>query len=92
VQPGFVALASSRLRHGGTLHLATDWADYATQMLAVCSAEPGLANTGSDDPRGWIARPEWRPVTKFERRAQAEGREVRDLLFRRTADPPHPAS
>jgi tRNA (guanine-N7-)-methyltransferase len=79
VQPGFVALVASRLRPGGTLHLATDWDDYAAQMLAACSAEGLLENTTA----GFADRPEWRPVTKFEQRARVEGRDVRDLLFRR---------
>jgi tRNA (guanine-N7-)-methyltransferase len=82
VQPDVVALVASRLRVGGTLHLATDWADYATQMLAVGEAEPLLRNRSAD---GWTPRPEWRPVTKFEERARVEGREVRDLLFTRVA-------
>jgi tRNA (guanine-N7-)-methyltransferase len=59
------------------LHLATDWAGYADRMLEVCAAEPSLRN----DYDGWAPRPEWRPVTKFESRAQAEGREVRDLIY-----------
>lgn len=84
VQPEFVALAASRLVPGGTLHLATDWADYAVQMRAVCAAEPLLeyAATAAD---GWTPRPEWRPVTKFERRARAEGRDVRDLVVQRVS-------
>ena len=90
VQPGFVALAASRLRPAGTLHLATDWADYAVQMREVCTAEPLLANT-SRSPDGWLPRPPWRPVTKFERRALAEGRDVRDLLFRRVGPRPSAA-
>ncbi|TCC33640.1 tRNA (guanosine(46)-N7)-methyltransferase TrmB [Kribbella sindirgiensis] len=73
----FVALIADRLQPGGTLHLATDWADYADRMLEVCAAEPSLRN----EYDGWAPRPEWRPVTKFESRAQAEGREVRDLIF-----------
>jgi tRNA (guanine-N7-)-methyltransferase len=77
VQPGFVALVASRLVPGGTLHLATDWADYAAQMHEVCGAETLLLS--ADGPVS-------RPGTKFERRARAEGREVRDLVFRR-ADP-----
>ncbi|HEY0637247.1 MAG TPA: tRNA (guanosine(46)-N7)-methyltransferase TrmB [Pseudonocardiaceae bacterium] len=80
VEPAFVALAASRLRPGGTLHLATDWEPYADQMLAVCRDEPALRNT-SPDPAGWAPRPDWRPVTKFERRAVEEGRVVHDLLF-----------
>jgi tRNA (guanine-N7-)-methyltransferase len=82
VEPEFVALAASRLAAGGVLHLATDWEHYAEQMLAACSAEPMLRNE-SRGPDGWSARPPWRPVTKFEQRALAEGRTVRDLLFRR---------
>lgn len=81
IQPDFVALAASRLRPGGTLHLATDWAHYAARMLEVCQAEPLLRNTAEDG--GWTPRPDWRPLTKFEQRAREEGREVRDLIYRR---------
>ncbi|TDW23609.1 tRNA (guanosine(46)-N7)-methyltransferase TrmB [Kribbella kalugense] len=77
ISPPFVGLVASRLQPGGTLHLATDWADYADRMLEVCEAEPLLRNQFD----GWAPRPEWRPVTKFESRAQAEGRDVRDLIY-----------
>jgi tRNA (guanine-N7-)-methyltransferase len=82
VQPAFVSLVASRLAPGGVLHLATDWAHYAAQMRAVCSGEPQLENT-STAADGWMPRPGGRPETKFERRALAEGRDVRDLVFRR---------
>ncbi|WP_432891547.1 tRNA (guanosine(46)-N7)-methyltransferase TrmB [Kribbella sp. CA-245084] len=77
VSPPFVKLVASRLQSDGTLHLATDWQDYADRMLAACEAEPSLRNQYD----GWAPRPEWRPVTKFESRAQAEGRDVRDLIY-----------
>jgi tRNA (guanine-N7-)-methyltransferase len=83
VQPDFVALLAGRLRVGGRLHLATDWAEYADQMLAVCSAQPLLRNEFPDEPGGWAPRPDWRPLTKFEQRAEREGRISRDLMFRR---------
>jgi tRNA (guanine-N7-)-methyltransferase len=86
VQPGFVALAASRLVPGGVLHLATDWAHYADQMRAACTGEPLLENTANTDD-GWTPRPAGRPETKFERRARAEGRDVRDLVFRRITAP-----
>jgi len=79
VDPSFVALAASRLVPGGRLHMATDWAEYADVMLAVCSAEPLLRNEFDT----WAPRPDWRPVTKFETRARAEGRASHDLIFRR---------
>lgn len=83
VQPEFVALAASRLVPDGTLHLATDWDDYAVQMRAVCDADPALVNTAAAEPGGWTPRPQWRPATKFEQRAHAEGRDVHDLVYRR---------
>jgi tRNA (guanine-N7-)-methyltransferase len=82
VQPDVTALVASRVAVGGTVHLATDWADYAEQMRSVCDDEPLLENCSAD---GWLDRPGWRPVTKFERRAVEEGRDVRDLLYRRVA-------
>jgi tRNA (guanine-N7-)-methyltransferase len=83
VQPDFISLLSSRLVPGGMLHLATDWENYADQMMAVCSAEPKLDNPHADEPGGWAPRPEWRPITKFEQRAVEEGRISHDLMFLR---------
>ncbi|MFT7835234.1 tRNA (guanosine(46)-N7)-methyltransferase TrmB [Saccharothrix sp. BKS2] len=79
VQPEFVRLVATRLRPGGTLHLATDWEEYAEQMLEVCSAEPLLRNRFDR----WAPRPDWRPVTKFEQRAVEEDRISHDLMFER---------
>jgi tRNA (guanine-N7-)-methyltransferase len=83
IQPGFVSLAARRLRPGGTLHLATDWPDYAMQMREVGNAEPLLTNTAGQSGDDGMSRPDWRPVTKFEQRARTEGRTVWDLLYRR---------
>ncbi|WP_189169392.1 tRNA (guanosine(46)-N7)-methyltransferase TrmB [Pilimelia anulata] len=79
VQPAHVPLLRSRLRPGGTLHMATDWADYADAALAALTADPELVNPYG----GWAPRPEHRPVTKFERRGLHAGRTVRDLILRR---------
>lgn len=79
IQPPFVALLASRLRPGGYLHCATDWEHYAEQMLAVLGAEPTLENTAD----GYAPRPDYRPVTKFERRGLRLGHGVWDLLFKR---------
>ena len=77
IQPEFVRLAVSRLRTGGYLHCATDWQPYAEHMLDVLRAEPGLANTATD----YAPRPDWRPVSKFERRGLKLGHGVWDLVF-----------
>ncbi len=79
IQPAFVALLASRLAPGGYLHCATDWQPYAEQMLEVLSAEPLLQNQA----QGYAARPDWRPLTKFENRGLKLGHGVWDLLFSR---------
>jgi tRNA (guanine-N7-)-methyltransferase len=82
VQPEFMELALSRLRPGAVVHLATDWEPYAEQMLEVLSGLPQLENLHPEGG-GWAPRPEWRPVTKFERQGIAKGHIVHDLLFRK---------
>jgi len=77
----FVHALALRLEPEGYLHVATDWEEYAQEMLAVVSAEPLLANTAPD----FAPRPEHRPLTKFETRGLKLGHGVRDLVFRRTA-------
>jgi len=79
VQPPLIALVASRLKPGGYFHAATDWENYAEQMLAVLSAEPLLKNTAS----GYAPRPESRPQTKFEARGLRLGHRVWDLVFRK---------
>ena len=80
IQAPFVAQLVQKLKPSGYIHLATDWQDYAEQMLAVLSAEPLLANTVTD----YAPRPDTRPLTKFEQRGIRLGHGVWDLVFRRT--------
>lgn len=79
IQPGFVALLAQKLNPGGYLHLATDWQNYAEQMLEVLTNEAALINTTTD----YAPRPDYRPLTKFEQRGLRLGHGVWDLLFRR---------
>jgi tRNA (guanine-N7-)-methyltransferase len=80
IQPAFVALLASRLAPGAYLHAATDWQEYAEQILAVFAAEPTLANTAP----GYAPRPDYRPQTKFESRGLKLGHGVWDVVFRKT--------
>lgn len=79
IQPPFIALAASRLKPGGYLHAATDWQEYAEQILAVLGAEPALENTAA----GYADKPAYRPQTKFETRGLKLGHGVWDIVFRR---------
>ncbi len=77
IQPGFVSLLASRLAPGAYLHSATDWQEYAEQILAVFAAESALANTAP----GFSPRPDYRPLTKFENRGLKLGHGVWDIIF-----------
>lgn len=79
IQPTFVARLSKHIKPGGYLHLATDWQPYAEQMLEVLSAEPLLVNSAD----GYAPQPDYRPLTKFERRGIKLGHSVWDLVFTR---------
>jgi tRNA (guanine-N7-)-methyltransferase len=82
LQPGFLELAAGLLRPGGILHMATDWEDYATQMLEVTQASESFRNCAGTG--NYAPRPDYRPVTRFEERGLKLGHGVRDLLFERT--------
>lgn len=75
VGPEFAALVATRLKPGGTWRLATDWGEYAEQMIAVLDAEPALEG-------GRVERWVDRPVTKFERKGVAVDRDIIDLAYR----------
>ena len=77
IQAPFVKLLVQKLAPGGYLHCATDWEDYAVQMLEVLSAEEGLQNTAD----GYAPQPAYRPLTKFENRGIKLGHGVWDLVF-----------
>ena len=82
IQPPFVELIASRLRPGGVLRLATDWEEYAQQMLEVLSAAKTLFANLSPT-RDWMPRPEERAPTRFEKRGARLGHGVWDLAFAR---------
>lgn len=76
VSAPFARLAASRLKPGGTWRLATDWQQYADQMVEVLDAEPGVQG-------GVVERWEERPLTKFERKGLRAGRTITDLEYTR---------
>ena len=116
IQTEFVRLLISRLKPGAYLHLATDWHNYAEQMLLVLNAESDLVNTSTEhisiqtfsaadiasdlehakesfkefkptleqlDAKhpGYVKRPVYRPITKFENRGIKLGHGVWDLVY-----------
>jgi len=81
IQSSLIELLASRMCPGALLHLATDWEPYAEHILEVMRSSDGFVNLS---PSGdYCDQPEWRPETKYERRGERLGHQVRDLLFRR---------
>ncbi len=99
IQQPFVALLATRLKPGGYIHCATDWENYALQMLEVLGAEASLENSVANPSTaaltaaldadsaaglaGFAPRPDYRPLTKFENRGLRLGHGVWDLVFRK---------
>ncbi len=81
VQPEFVQLLRSKLAVGGQFHMATDWEHYAEQMMEVMESAEGFKNCSG--PEQYTPRPDYRPLTKFERRGERLGHAVWDLVFER---------
>lgn len=81
VSPELAATVVRQVAAGGLWHLATDWTDYAQWMREVLDDFPGLVNVHAQSG-GWAPRLEARPVTRYERRGLAAGREIHDLTYR----------
>ena len=81
IQPAFVEQLRTRLKPGGLLHMATDWEDYAKQMMVVLSGAQGYRNCHGEGQ--YAPRPDYRPLTKFEKRGERLGHGVWDLIFTR---------
>ncbi|MCU1370380.1 MAG: tRNA ((7)-)-methyltransferase [Ilumatobacteraceae bacterium] len=83
IDRGFAAAAAAALAPGGTLHVATDWDDYADHMRTMVATEPRLRpqpQPGSDG-EGWRSPRPPRPVTAYEQRGLDAGRSVTDLVW-----------
>lgn len=76
VNEAFVDTVVELLGVGGVLHVATDMADYAWHIQALCDAHPELAGAR-------VPRPDWRPLTSYERRGRQAGRDAVDLVYRK---------
>lgn len=82
IQPQFIKLLSSKMAIGAYIHCATDWENYAEQMLMVLSQTKNLIN----QHQGYAPRPDYRPLTKFENRGIRLGHGVWDLIFKKTGN------
>lgn len=81
LQADFVKLLHKKLKPSGIFHMATDWQDYAEHMMTVITTAAGFENTAGNNQ--YSAKPDYRPLTKFEQRGQRLGHGVWDIIFKR---------
>ena len=81
INQAFLDLIQTKLTHGGRLHYASDWEPYAIEVKELFAENTWLDNQQQDN--GFAPRPEWRPVTKFERRGQRLEHGTYDLIMRK---------
>ena len=76
LQPNFIEILATKLKHGGRINIATDWYPYAQEIEKSFASNPDF--TG-----GVIPRPNGRPLTKFESKGITKEHVVTDFEFKR---------
>ncbi len=74
LQGEFLSLLASKLRSGGLLHIATDWQPYAHWITSEFTRS-------KDFEGGVVARPEQRPLTRFEEQGITKEHLVTDFFY-----------
>ncbi|MFW0788245.1 tRNA (guanosine(46)-N7)-methyltransferase TrmB [Gordonia sp. CPCC 205333] len=84
LQQGTIELMADRLKPGGVLHIATDHADYAEWITEVLdNQDAAKTHVVPLEPKSAAPISLERPTTKFEGRAEREGRSVTEYVFTR---------
>lgn len=81
IQAEFLQLIARKLRAGGTLHIATDWQNYAEHIDDKLADSPLFRLGERREHAG--DRPLQRHGTRFERRGLTKGHKIRDWRFSR---------
>jgi len=77
IQNDFVKELILLIKKGGYLYIATDWEDYARQILLVLDQLPKLNNPYNN----FAKKPGWRPDTSFEKKGLAKNHTIRDIWY-----------
>ncbi len=80
IQTEFIQSLLPKLKKQGVIHLATDWENYAEQMMEVLGKISELENEFGVEK---FATKSDRPITKFQRRGERLGHDVWDLVFKK---------
>ncbi|MEE9160611.1 MAG: tRNA (guanosine(46)-N7)-methyltransferase TrmB [Gammaproteobacteria bacterium] len=79
ISASLLPLIKRVLKNHGRLFIATDWEDYAKQIIMLIDNEPNIINLAGNNQTA--PRPRWRPMTKFENRGLNKGHRVYDFAL-----------
>jgi len=79
IQEAFLQMVIPKLKNNARMHIATDWQQYAEHIQEVFSAFPQFVNI--EPHNNFTKKPDWRPITKFERRGINLGHNSYDLIY-----------
>lgn len=79
VNQKFRDLLAIKLVAEGVIHMATDWQNYADHMAAEFLSDTRFQTLGNE--QGISLKPDYRPLTKFEKRGLRLEHAISDLLF-----------
>ena len=70
-------LLQQKLKSGGYIYMVTDWESYAKDAFTELSATSKMKSSYKE----FAPHQDWRPKTKFERKAEKEGRAIYEMIF-----------
>ena len=79
INVNFLNLLKKKLKVNSCVFIATDWQDYAEQIIELLEADKKLFNLAGKN--NFSPRPVWRSITKFEQRAIDSDRKIYDFSF-----------
>lgn len=83
MQEQFIRLLVNKLKPGGYIHFATDYTEYADTTLELMNSLGYISNSSSS--KNFVDRPNYRPLTKFEKRGFNLGHNSFDLIFNKSS-------
>ena len=79
ISSSLLSLIKPVLKTHGRLFIATDWENYAEQIIDVIEHQVDVINLAGNNK--YSPRPRWRPMTKFEKRGLNKGHQVFDFVL-----------
>ena len=78
----FLSKIADKLKSGGIFHFVTDWKPYAECVMDLVDGNSRFINLAGKS--NYSERPNYRPVTKFEKRGERLGHEIWEIILEKS--------